>query len=267
MKAIAEQNAQNLEIQKLNQEINNLRARRDAILNGERTGYYFGQAIFATNSAINQAFVNMGLHDYVKTMYGKDLDLLNEDLQKTAKENFSAYTQLDEKAKVYKAYDLFLNLSQQLKDSLLKINDETKVADNIYGLRYSTLGRIANNLDVINAKIEELKSNEEKNSEEINRLISEKEILQNIQKQYTENTALLIANPISTEGQDILHRPISSTTTDIDSYAQSILNFYSYLKNNNLSADFGDLDVLTLLRSVKKQQDENSLSYKQRYIT
>lgn len=266
-KAIAEQNAQNLEIQKLNQEINNLRARRDAILNGERTGYYFGQAIFATNSAINQAFVNMGLHDYVKTMYGKDLDLLNEDLQKTAKENFSAYTQLDEKAKVYKAYDLFLNLSQQLKDSLLKINDETKVADNIYGLRYSTLGRIANNLDAINAKIEELKSNEEKNSEEINRLISEKEILQNIQKQYTENTALLIANPISTEGQDILHRPISSTTTDIDSYAQSILNFYSYLKNNNLSADFGDLDVLTLLRSVKKQQDENSLSYKQRYIT
>ena len=137
----------------------------------------------------------------------------------------------------------------------------------IYGLRYSTLGRIANNLDAINAKIEELKSNEEKNSEEINRLISEKEILQNIQKQYTENTALLIANPISTEGQDILHRPISSTTTDIDSYAQSILNFYSYLKNNNLSADFGDLDVLTLLRSVKKQQDENSLSYKQRYIT
>lgn len=94
----------------------------------------------------------MGLHDYVKTMYGKDLDLLNEDLQKTAKENFSAYTQLDEKAKVYKAYDLFLNLSQQLKDSLLKINDETKVADNIYGLRYSTLGRIANNLDAINAK-------------------------------------------------------------------------------------------------------------------
>lgn len=267
-KAIAEQNNNNLEIQKIKQEIEDLRSQRDAILRGDKTGYYFGQALFATNSAVNSAFVNMGLHNYVKAVYGKDFDLLNSDEQKIAKENFEEYSQLDEKTKVYKAYDLFLSLNQRLKNKLLEINDNTKIANNIYGLGYSTLGNISNEIDKINTQIEELKNDSTTDhSKEIEALTTKKDLLQNIQQQYIHNTSFVISNPLSPEGQAILHRPVTpSPDINIEQYGQSILNFYNYLKENNLSADFGDLDISVLLQSIKADIDKSNISLKQKYI-
>lgn len=265
-------NSQSLEVQKLTKEINELRAKRDAILNGERTGYYYGQALFASNNAINKAFINIGLHNYTLSIYGKDYESLSDDLKKTVEENFKEYSQLEEKQRVFKGYDLFLGINEKLSPLLTNINNQLtdRASNDVYNIQSSVIGNLGKRISEIDSKLTTLSNAEDSKShaEEIANLNVEKQRLLAIQNQYTTNLGLFISNPVTPKGQEILHRPtfMNSNNVNIDQYGQSILDFYNYLRENNIPVDLGDTDVNILIKGLKDAQSAVGATYKQRYL-
>lgn len=243
--------ANNLEVQKLNQRLADLRKRRDEILNGERSGYYLGQTLFALNDDVHRPFVNVGLNDYTKALYGKDFNSLTEEEQKDVTEKFNQYSKLDEKQQVYKAYDLFLSLNKFLAEDLKQIGDTYKDTVNVGFIGANTIYNLNEEIKNITAEITRVQNDPNGNEEELKKLTDKLDQLNKAKQLQESNLSSLLAPELEQPALDILQRPEYINQENIDTYANNIRKYYTHLRDNRLSMDFDDVDLNELINATK----------------
>jgi len=102
----------NAEIKQLEEELKVLREQRDAILKGERNDYYMGQILFVMNDELNKHFVRLTKDNFAQSKLGKRYDSLNDVEKDLLDEDYNDYIAHEGKYDLYRAYDVYLGLSE-----------------------------------------------------------------------------------------------------------------------------------------------------------
>lgn len=112
-KTVAEGIEEDSQVKQLQEKLKKLRKEKEAFFNGAKNRYYSGQALFAADSNLNKNFVDLSLDTYVKTRYGRGLNSFTDEQQNKIKEEHKNYLDTEGRNNVYKAYDLYLDLSSK----------------------------------------------------------------------------------------------------------------------------------------------------------
>ncbi len=251
-------NSNSFEVQKLQKRLQGYKDQVTEILSGERNSYYFGQALFALDNNVNQNFVNLSEDSYSRALFGRSINDLSDTEREDLQYKWEDYSKLDAKEQTFAAYDLFLSLSEQTRDIFNKANEELSntANNNIFTgeLNYTAIADLEKKISEISFKITELSAQEFPNKEEIDELNNQLQQLRSIQNSYVRNKSLILSSELSQEGEDIINRTIQEITdsSELDSYAQGILDLYNYTAQNKISIDVSDTDLNVLLNNVKK---------------
>ena len=109
--------AQNIQedakIKELQEKLANLRLEKENFFNGNKNKYYSGQALFAANSGLHDNFVNISKENYVKLKYERSYESFNDEQRKKIDDEYALYTNTEGRNNIYRAYDLYLNLSEK----------------------------------------------------------------------------------------------------------------------------------------------------------
>ena len=239
-----EKNAKYIE---LKNKLEKLRSERNAILSGQRNDYYMGLVHFAGRTNLARLMNNKyGLHQYTMWKYGKYYDALSPGEQQRISIEYGQYSAV-EKEDIIKAYDLFVSI-QNSSNPLLKdissrmINEEQLHSgyDEFFVIQQDINAEITEN----ETKIEQLKQelpDGETTSEEIEKLESKNVELKTIlESRQFEGRAGVIN--LSEKGKELLQR-------NTPEYANSYLNYLSYILQNGLYLDKDDADLHYILQN------------------
>ena len=127
-KAQAQSIQDNEKVKKLQNELKELRKQKDAFFSGAKNKYYAGQALFAANEGLNQSFVDLSKDTFTKAKYGLSYDSFNDDEKKKIDDDYSQYIGKEGRNNVYRAYDLYLNLSSRIAPILKKHGESLEKA-------------------------------------------------------------------------------------------------------------------------------------------
>ena len=249
----------NSEYQRLRLKLDNLRAERNAIINGEKNDFYTGQLLFAASPQLVDNFVSgFGIHNFTKYKYGKDYDKLTNDEKEKVDSEYKEYSSSQEKAKVLTAYNIFTQMQEQMTPSILDVAKRIKDSSAIYlseTTQYKYLEEKYNNIlnekraaldQALQALPEGVNTNEDidKIRNEILMLEAYLENLKNF-KYGILNTAL------SKKGEQLLDRPewTNDSIFAFSNYAISYKNLLNYIKDNGLYLDLVDSDLASILQS------------------
>lgn len=119
-KTISDSIANDSKIKELQQRLAELREEKTKFFAGQKNQYYSGQALFAANQNLNHNFVNIDLENYTKLKYGRSFKSFNEEQQKDIKAEHDEYIKVEGRNNVYRAYDLYLDLSTKYADVVQK---------------------------------------------------------------------------------------------------------------------------------------------------
>lgn len=163
----------NAEIKQLEEELKVLREQRDAILKGERNDYYMGQILFVMNDELNKHFVRLTKDNFAQSKLGKRYDSLNDVEKDLLDEDYNDYIAHEGKYDLYRAYDVYLGLSEAWAPKLI----ETAKSLEGYGISESFKGQYGAEYfkTIANAKklqktIDELEAKESLTPEEAEKL-------------------------------------------------------------------------------------------------
>lgn len=114
-----EENIKNSEkIKQLQAELDKLREDRDAILKGEKNWKYTGQAIFASNTDLAKGFIDLTKEKYSRVVHGVKYESLNEEQRNIVDREYAEYMKDEGKNKLFRAFDVYLGLSQRYAERL-----------------------------------------------------------------------------------------------------------------------------------------------------
>lgn len=163
----------NAEIKKLEEELKVLREQRDAILNGERNDYYMGQILFVMNDELNKHFVKLTKDNFAQSKLGKRYDDLNDVEKDLLDDDYNDYIAHEGKYDLYRAYDVYLGLSELWTPKLTEVAKSLKG----YGLSKSFKGQYGSdyfktiaNVKKLEKVIDDLKDKESLTPEEAEKL-------------------------------------------------------------------------------------------------
>ena len=101
---------------KLNQELLELRTKKDQYLNGDFALDFIGKALFDLTPLISQHFTTVFFKDWVKKKLNKDIkDLSQEELTKE-RENFKVWNETERKDDINTLAQLYIDISRQAKE-------------------------------------------------------------------------------------------------------------------------------------------------------
>ena len=123
-KSQAEDIKNNKRIQELQEELKELRKKKDAFFNGSKNKYYAGQALFAANQGLQKSFVDVSKDTYVKIKYGLSYDSFNDEQKKKIDVDYEEYRSGDGRKNIYRAFDLYLGLSTKIAPILQKHGED-----------------------------------------------------------------------------------------------------------------------------------------------
>ena len=109
---IQEQNQLNL----LNEQLKNLRARKDAMLKGDLAMDYISASLFDLTKVISGKFGPVFFKDFVKHKHNVDVDILDEDTKKKYKKEYETWVNTEGKNEIYANASFFLNLAKNSKE-------------------------------------------------------------------------------------------------------------------------------------------------------
>jgi len=121
--AVARANKENPEVLELQSRLEELRAAKNSILSGERTKYYIGQGLFVLDDDTNHHFTNLTLDNYTKIKYNQKFSNLTEKQQSNVKAEHAEYMKTVGSQNLKKAYDYYLNFSQQHAEEINALNE------------------------------------------------------------------------------------------------------------------------------------------------
>lgn len=235
------------EYQKLESKLEQLRTKRDAILSGKYNDYYMGLMHFAGRTNLAQLINNKyGLHQYTTWKYGKYYDALSPEEQYRISIEYGQYSAI-EKDDIIKAYDLFNSIQNSanplMKSIALRMSGKDSLHsgyDEYFVIQQNINAEITEN----ETKINELKKalpEGETTSEEIQQLEAKNiELKALLESRQFEGRAQIIN--LSEKGKELLHR-------NTPEYAESYLNYLSYILQNGLYLDKEDADLHYILQT------------------
>ena len=120
------------EIKHVQEKLNELRKKRDAMLSGEMNSFYAERGFFAMDTGTNQNFINFSKERFAEVMKGKRYVDLSDREKEELDLDYEDYKNTALKRNVFRAYDVYNKLSelyapvlQQLGDSLESYNEDT----------------------------------------------------------------------------------------------------------------------------------------------
>lgn len=232
---------------KLETKLEELRTKRDTILSGKYNDRYMGLLHFAGRTNLARLMNNKyGLHQYTMWKYGKYYDTLSPEEQQRISIEYGQYSAV-EKSDIIKAYDLFVSI-QNSSNPLLKDISSRMISEEQLHSGYDEFFVIQQNINAEitenETKIEQLKQelpDGETTSEEIEKLESKNVELKTIleSRQFEGRSGVI---NLSEKGKELLQR-------NTPEYANSYLNYLSYILQNGLYLDKNDADLHYILQN------------------
>lgn len=247
----------NAKYQELKTKLDNLRAQRDSILQGEKNDYYMGQLLFAANPVLVEGFYKgFGLHNYTRYKYNKDYNKLSDKDKAAIKEEYAVFSANKEKNVVLDAFDLFYDMNEKLAQSLTETSQKVKDSSEIFKNTTQNLA-VENFLKhTIKTKTQERDKLIEDlpegvtTSEDIDKLNNEIASLEQVLKSSLKFSFGFINRALTQKGSQLLKRPQGNVDQSLAfyNYAQSYKNFLHYIKDNGLYLELVDSDLMNLLQ-------------------
>ena len=173
----------NAEIKKVEEELDILRKKRDSILNGEQNDYYMGQILFVMNDDLNKHFVKLTKDNFAQSKLHKRYDALTDAEKALLDDDYDDYIANEGKYDLYRAYDVYLGLSELWEPKLTEAAESLKD----YGLSKAFKGQYGSdyfktiaNVKKLQTTIDELESKENLTPEEAEKLRESKETQENL---------------------------------------------------------------------------------------
>lgn len=218
-KAETEENIKNSEtVKRIQEELKQLRDRRDSILKGENNWKYIGQAIFASNPELAKNFIDLSKESYTEVMYGKKYSTLSDDEKSAIDSEYEEYMKDDGKNKVLRAFDVYLGLSTryterlQQEGKLLKgyrPNESRKVATEFQEVFFNHLKEVQETSQKYNGLV----AKENKTDEDLTQIEELKNRLQELEnktKGLQQNAMAMLIHPSGDNAEivSLLTKPI-----------------------------------------------------------
>ena len=254
-----EENIRNSEkLKKLEEELNELRVRRDTILSGENNWKYVGQAVFASNPELAKHFIDLSKERYSQVVLGREYSSLNEEEKAALDKQHAEYMKDEGKNKLFRAFDLYLSASRaeaerlNAENELLKgysVNDTRSVGTTF---KESYLAKI-NEWQTISREYGQLVAKEDKTEEDKNKLLELKQKLDDLElsvKQLGENPYAMLIHP-SQDNVEIVNLLSQGLLTSDQSGQAYALVKQMYQKYANGEEQLNnDYEYETLLRNT-----------------
>lgn len=110
----------NAELKQLEDELKELRKKRDDILEGKYNYRYALQSLFISDKQLSNAFINLSKDNFARLKYGELYSKMTEDQQKIVDKDFENYKSTEGKEKVIKAADIYYALASRWGANLLQ---------------------------------------------------------------------------------------------------------------------------------------------------
>lgn len=276
----SEQITSNKEVQKLNKKLDLLRERREKLINGEEMDYYFGQSLFVLNPTLHKNYINLSKESFVLNKYQKDYNLFDDLDKKHIDEDYEEYIRKEGKNNIFRAYDIYLNLSEQNKDKLNNMNIvlQNLTSNKLYEAKtnLSSITEKQNLKRIHQQNLDSLKKKENKTLEEeqeITKLELELSKTNDEINTLSNNMFFLLMNKLTQEGESILQRPLFSVNENgdkyvsldaISDYSQNLLKLYETSRDNNeVLLDDSELQLFNnlVLTSLNYENDLLDVRY------
>ena len=243
----------------LETKLENLRNKRDEILSGKKNDYYTGQILFAFNPELNKAFgTSLGKHAFTLLNYNKKYEDLTNEEREIVDQEFITYTTTSEKDLVYRNYDVYWrlnnNLHKDIKESASKAFTKDKLFQS-YELSEVNLelNELMQELDKVKQELVEENAKEKSDETKIDSLIKKEIDLENkIQDIRSTKPVLLMRTP-SEEYNKLLHLDKDVT---LGQRFQSFAKYVEYLKTNGIGKDPNDPILQTTLIGYAEELEE-----------
>lgn len=116
----------NLKAEQIIKELKELREKRDAILNGDYNSYYVRQGLFVLDDTTNKHFIDLSLEKYTQAVLKKKFEDLTKEQQDEIRRDYAEYMNTEGKTNMYRAFDVYLKMSERYKDRILAEAEESK---------------------------------------------------------------------------------------------------------------------------------------------
>ena len=258
-KAQTEENIKNSQtIKNLQDELNQLRARRDSILKGENNWKYIGQAIFASNTDLAKNFIDLSVENYTRVFHGKRYASLSNDEKEAMKKEHAEYMKDTGKNQVLRAFDVYLGLSQRYSERLSKenenlkgysVNESVKVTTQFQESFVKQLKELRDTASEYNALV----AKEDKTEEDNTKIITLKTKLEQLEQSVrdsSQNAASMLIHP-SGDNEEIIRlltKPILTPEENATVFALVGQMYQNYAESKQqLNNDF---EYTTLIRNT-----------------
>lgn len=255
----------NSEYQLLRVKLDNLRAERNAIINGEKNDFYTGQLLFAASPQLVNNFVSgFGIHNFTKYKYNKNYDTLTPDEKSKIDAEYKEYSTTQEKGKVLTAYNIFTQMQEKMIPSIIDVAQRVKDSSGIYlaettqyKLLYEQINQtIKQKRDALEAALKALPEGVN-TTDEIEQLRANIQVLE-AYLEGVKNFKFGVLNPaLSESGKQVLARPdwTDNGVFAFANYAITYKDYLNYIKNNSLYLDLVDSDLASILQGWTTYND------------
>lgn len=126
--------AQKNEHKILTEQLKNLKAKKDAMLNGDLAMDYISASLFDLSKVISGKFGPVFFKDYVKHKHNVDVEILDNDTKEKYKKEYENWVNTEGKNDIYASASFFLNLAKNSKEFIQEFSqqyDALKTSSNI----------------------------------------------------------------------------------------------------------------------------------------
>lgn len=267
-KASADKLKNNERVKELTEELKQLRKKRDEILEGKLNWYFAGQGLFVLDDDTNRGFLSMTKDKFAQLTFKKAISDLTDYEKERLEEEWKNYQNTTGKQNAYRAYDVYLKLSEVTKGIFESAIPALKHLSNdtIHGVKtnvekFSDKTKEANS---VGTELLTLQSKENKTEEDENKIEQLKIKLGEINQQIKDlrtNTSALLRGEVNGELADF-----NTLNIDLDSlviakeYVESLYKDFAEKKQVMRSED-----ELGAFYRLVKANPSNSESMKRRW--
>lgn len=242
----------------LNEKLKSLRERRDSLIKGERHSYYIGQLNFALQPKLAEVFgAIVGKDQFSLNKTGKKYNELIDSDKAIIDELYAEYNK-QEKKDVFKAYDIFYNLTKMYHDDLnntaRKLFDYTKLFAGGQTVFDNTIFQKRIELESINSDLDNELKNEIKDEEKIKILNERKTQLEKEISEIENYAEIQTSRSLTQSSQDILQRSFKSIPFEIASV--NYINWLNTLKDSGGFIEPEDIELNRIRNTLVKHYSE-----------
>lgn len=240
----------NIELQRLQTELNEIRTERDKILNGEKAAYYFGQSLFVSDRDVHEGFVNLSKEAYTFAQKGISYNSLNEEDRTAVDEAYQNFMNTEGKQRAFRAYDMFLKINPSITRALQEIPERQSLLAS-GDINYAQIQQYDSQIAALEEEMKTLLENPEEKEESIQKISSKLQNIKALQQYYANNTSQYISPNI--DGNDMV------TVDNAQGQAESALNMLQFAINNKAYIDPSDITINSIVNNINKNIDQTAL--------